>query len=301
MQNMTITLASGSNLAVKIDGDESWPTIMLLNGSIFNYHQFEPVYKPQLKKYLKHNYRIIQYDYEGIGQSSPKKHNFDFLTIVDQHIELMDSLNIEKCHLFGISKGSIIGQIISGKYNNRVLSFSGYGNPFLSTTNTKNDFKDRVENILLLQDIFDSQVDHNNFGRVFDTVYVPTIYYKKINELTPFEKLKNIWVKWKVKPMLIGVLIKNIHTLFLKYTETINVDDMNKYIEILKSISCPVLLIHGSKDETVPYLSSIELSKIIKHAKLKIIDGLSHSRPTVIPWEGSKIMREYANFINSLN
>ena len=150
-------------------------------------------------------------------------------------------------------------------------------------------------------DIFDSQVDHNNFGRVFDTVYVPTIYYKKINELTPFEKLKNIWVKWKVKPMLIGVLIKNIHTLFLKYTETINVDDMNKYIEILKSISCPVLLIHGSKDETVPYLSSIELSKIIKHAKLKIIDGLSHSRPTVIPWEGSKIMREYANFINSLN
>ncbi len=55
----------------------------------------------------------------------------------------MDSLNIEKCHLFGISKGSIIGQIISGKYNNRVLSFSGYGNPFLSTTNTKNDFKDR--------------------------------------------------------------------------------------------------------------------------------------------------------------
>ena len=35
MQNMTITLASGSNLAVKIDGDESWPTHLL--GRTFAY------------------------------------------------------------------------------------------------------------------------------------------------------------------------------------------------------------------------------------------------------------------------
>lgn len=55
-------------------------------------------------------------------------------------------------------------------------------------------------------------------------------------------------------------------------------EDVRKYdpYKVAEKIKIPVLIIHGDKDEEVPFETSIELVKHIKNAKLVTIEGADH-------------------------
>ncbi len=89
--------------------DESIPPVIFLNGSIFNHRQWSSTYLPAFRDLTQDFYPLVLYDYQGIGKSSPKNEQFTLQGLADEILGVFDFLNIKKAHLFGVSKGSIVG------------------------------------------------------------------------------------------------------------------------------------------------------------------------------------------------
>ncbi|MHA2502106.1 MAG: alpha/beta fold hydrolase [Candidatus Kariarchaeaceae archaeon] len=296
-----IKIASGHTIGYRIIGDTSKPTIMFLNGSVFNYKQFYPVYLPRIQKALGDRYSLLLYDYTGVGESSGYKGEFDFLRLTDEAIELLDALNLDQVHLFGLSKGGLMAQFITAKYPDRILSFAGYGNPNLANDDKREmlekDYKSRLQSVQSLKGIYHERVDDRNFEIVYDTVYAPTIFNKQVYQLGFGERLRNWWVRRKLHDMMMGTEIQFMDILFAYYLNKIADDERERYIEALRRIKKPALFMHGKRDEVIPYSSSELLHEWVEGSELELFDGFRHSRPTILPWEGKKIVERYLKFV----
>ncbi len=299
-----ITIKDGSTISYHLEGDISNPVVIFVNGSIFNYKQFNPVLLPALKKILGKNYSYLQYDYVGISNSSELTGGFDFSTITRQHVELMDALGIDKAHHFGYSKGSLVSFLTAANYPDRVISVAGYGNPNLDVADdemTRNAFIRRRQALSSISGVWDQKVNEFNYGILYDAVFLPMVFPgKTLKTISIKEKVKNKVIKSKLKPMLWDTRIDVLDKLYQLYTEIISEEDRNRYIEEMKGIKQPVLLLHGTNDETVPLSASEKLADWIDGAKLIKIKDYEHTAPVLVKKKGKYLMTELANFIKSI-
>ena len=84
-----IALPSQGSIAYRWSGDGP-ETVVLVNGSVFNYHQWDKQALPILKRGLGGRCRFLQYDYVGVGGSSAKTTSFRMLDLADAGVrELM--------------------------------------------------------------------------------------------------------------------------------------------------------------------------------------------------------------------
>lgn len=82
---------------------------------------------------LARKYRVIRRDLRGHGLSSyPKSSdNYDYTldTILDEILELMDNLKIEKVHFLGESTSGMLGTALAAKHPHRLLSLTICSSP----------------------------------------------------------------------------------------------------------------------------------------------------------------------------
>lgn len=297
-----INIEDGSTISYRLEGDLSNPTIILLNGSIFNYKQFDPVLLPALKKQLGPGFSYLQYDYVGIANSSELKDTFDFRRIEQQHIQLMDALGIEQAHHFGYSKGSLISLLTAAIHPKRVKTMSGYGNPNLHIKDgmLKEVFTRRRQALSSISGIWDQKIGEYNFEILYDTVFIPIIFPNKtLKTLSIAEKTKNKVIKNKLRPMLEGTKIGVIDKLYKLYTEDTPPEEDEKYVNAMKKISQPVLLLHGEADQTVPIKSSEKLHEWIQNSIYIPIKDFDHTSPALVKKRGGYVMKKVAKFIKN--
>ncbi len=298
-----IEIASGARISYRLTGNSSKPVIVMVNGSIFNYKQFDPVLLPALKDKLGDDFSILNYDYVGIANSSELDGDFDFITIVKEHKELLEILGIEKAHHLGYSKGSIVSFLMAAAHPEFVETIGGYGNPNLekSISQASNDgFSERSQSLRSIQGLWENDVDDSNYGMVYDTVFLPVIFPgKNVNTIGKVEKAKNMVVKKKLRPMLMGTKVENLYKLYEYYTRVPSDDENTRYVEAMKGIKQPTLLMHGDIDHIVPLAASQKLHEWISGSKLKVFKGFTHSEPILVKKKGKKLMAEYSNFIKS--
>ncbi|MFV2016082.1 MAG: alpha/beta fold hydrolase [Candidatus Heimdallarchaeota archaeon] len=278
--------------------------IMLVSGSIFNYQQFDYVLLPTLRSKLKDDYCFVQYDYVGIGGSSQHEGDFDFLKITEQHIQFMDAMGIDNAHHFGYSKGSLISFITAMLNQERILSVASYGSPnlaYMGDGSTKKEFAKRLEYLNSITGIWYNLMDSQNVRVVYDSVFLPTIFKgKQAYNLSFFENIKSWWIRKKLNPLLEGTLIHNLVKLYQLYIEDITEEDKQKYIDGLKGISVPTMLLHSIDDEIVPIEGAKELAGQLENNIFVEYTKLSHSSPILLKKHGRKIITDYVNFIKSL-
>jgi pimeloyl-ACP methyl ester carboxylesterase len=101
------------------------------------------------------------------------------------------------------------------------------------------------------------------------------------------DKIKYTWDKRYSKKQLEELKEKDYITKIIKNKTRKNVlidkqmlkerENINQK-ELLKKINCPVLIIHGKKDEHVPYQNSINAIKLLsKKSRLELIENANHS------------------------
>lgn len=298
-----VTISDGSSISYRLEGSVNNPVIVLLSGSIFNFKHYDPVLLPSLKKNLGNNYSFLQYDYVGIGHSSPLNGDFDFLTITRQHLELLDALGIDKSHHFGYSKGSLVSFLTAAMKSERVLSIAAYGSPSLGNNDEKlrRKYAGKREAMQSISGIWDEPINEFNYDVLYDTIFLSTVFPgKTLKTLSLKEKAKNKIVKKKLKPMLWDTRIEILDKLFKYYTQKISEEEMERYVVAMKGIDLPVLLMHGTNDRTVPITDSEMLNSFIKSSKFVKFDGFSHTAPVLDKKKGSAIMSEYAKFLKSI-
>ncbi|XEC93976.1 alpha/beta fold hydrolase [Paenibacillus tarimensis] len=97
--------------------DNSGPPVILLHAHSVDLRMWEPQ-----MSLLSESYRVIRYDFRGYGRSDlPVNKRFRH---VDDLVQLMDDLEIDRTHLVGLSLGSLVSLDMLALYPERVLSAS---------------------------------------------------------------------------------------------------------------------------------------------------------------------------------
>ncbi len=209
--------------------DVSAPPVVFLNGSIFNHRQWMATYLPAFRNLTEEGYSYVLYDYQGIGKSSSRDKQFTLQGLVDELLGLLDYLKIDRAHLFGVSKGSMVGQIFTGLFPDRVVSLAGYGIVNLLGPKLEEEqhlFTERLEGLLILNDTLSERINTTNYKRVIRTIYIPKIFQKTYSELNLKEKIISWILGRRAFPLLTGTLIRTLELFFRYYAQ-----DIEKEIE----------------------------------------------------------------------
>lgn len=278
--------------------------VIFVNGSIFNYKQWFSSYLPAFLSLTENQYNYVLYDYQGIGQSSPRETQFSLRELAEELLGLLDFLNIEKAHLFGVSKGTMVSQIFSALHPDRVVSIAGYGivnllGPKVEEQRTL--FSERYEDLLTLSDIFSEKINSKNYRQIVRTIYAPAIFQKKYSQLNIREKIISWFLERRVLPLLDGTPIRTLELLFRYYAQELE-KEHDYYASCINSIgNKPVLLLNGTNDQVTPIELARDLVPRLENAKLIEFDGFEHISPNIRKKQGKSIMFEYANFLSQMS
>ena len=295
----TVELPGRGSVAYQISG--SGPEfVVLINGAVFNYHQWDNQALPILLQELGHQCRFLQYDYIGVGGSSPKTTPFSMLDLAEELRELLDSLSIGNVHLFGISKGSAVGQAFMISHGDRVKSFCGLGNPNLNSPNLSevfDNFKARIKTVEDLKELWPQRVNKDNYREIFNHVYVPIMFFKKHGDLSIIERLKAMMARRMVYPAMEGTFVQTMADVFRYFVEGVSAD-APAFLENLPKVSeTPVLLLNGTADTTTPVHMTRELAEILPQAELVEFEGVTHMGPMLLKADGRKVFNRYVEFL----
>ncbi len=298
----TVELADRGIVAYCLTGDGA-ETIVLVNGSVFNFHQWDGQGLPILQQALGGRCRFLQYDYVGIGGSSAKTVPFRMLDLADELCDLLDALSIGPVHLLGISKGSLVGQAFLIRYRERAKSFCGLGNPSMLSerlTPTFATFQERIDALEGLRELWSQRINRENVAPIFNQIYVPSMFAKQYGQLSLVERLRAFFVRRMVYPALEGTHIQAMVDLFRYYVGDIS-QEVPTFAEGLPQIrDVPILLLNGTADTTTPVHMSRQLAGLLPGAELVEFEGVTHMGPMLLAKEAQPVFGRYVAFVERL-
>ncbi len=296
----TVDLPGRGTVAYRWSG-EGTETVVLVNGTAFNFHQWDLRALPILQQGLAGRYRFLQYDYVGIGGSSCKTAPFRMLDLADELRDLLDALSVDRVHLMGVSKGSMVSQAFLIRHRERALSFCGLGNPNLVSEHLEPSFLqfcERLEALQALQDIWPERINRDNYARVFNQVYVPLVFLKQCEDLTLLERARAAILRRMLYPTLEGTFIQSMVDLFEYYTGEIMLEAPVFAEGLPKVRGVPILLLNGTADTTTPIGMSRELAALLPEAELIELEGVTHMGPMALKKEAVPVFEQYIAFMN---
>ena len=226
------------------------------------------------------NFRPITYDNRDVGLSSrflntpsfvmdyvkyflrlPIKSEYTIDDMARDGINLLNTLNIKKTHIFSTSMGGMIAQIISAQYPERVKSFTLIAST-ASTPSPTNAPKKAVRDIMMErsknpnashEEILEREIRMVSLigmdGRIVDT---PEFREETIRNLDRAQDGSGY------ARQLLSILASK--------------DRLKK----IQKIKAPTLIIHGKNDPMIHVKNAYKMHKLIPHSKLKIIENMRH-------------------------
>ncbi|MFX0173156.1 MAG: alpha/beta fold hydrolase [Candidatus Hodarchaeota archaeon] len=281
--------------------DESKNPVIFLNGSIFNHRQWLSTYLPAFQSFTQDSFSYVLYDYQGIGKSSPRTEQFTLQGLGDELLGLLDFLNIKKAHFFGVSKGTMVSQVFTGLYPNRVVTVAGYGIVNLLSPEVKqekNPFSERLEDLMTLEDLLSEKINSKNYKQIIRTIYTPAIFQKTYSHLSLREKIISWILERRVLPLLEGTPMRTLELLFRYYAKEIE-REVDFYTSCINSIGeKPVLLLNGTEDRITPIELARNLKPRLQNAELIEFEGFEHISPNIKKKQAKAIMQEYSVFLS---
>ncbi len=199
-------------------------------------------------------YQIILCDFIFQGQSDKKGDVRDFDEHAADIFGLINSLNVNKITLIGISYGSIVAQHFALNYPEKVDKLI-----LLSTFAHKTPYYNAIE--LAWQ----RTLDIGGYALMFD-VMLPMVlgenYFE--NPLIPIDILRSMRNGMNKDPEALKKLMKATK-------------DRVDFREELKGIKSPTLIVHGEKDTLLLTHMGQSVSESISGSEFKIIKGAGHT------------------------
>ncbi|MGH1541690.1 MAG: alpha/beta fold hydrolase [Arenicella sp.] len=288
---MTSIIANGIQLEYKIYGKQNSNILLMIQGLSMQLIDWPT----GLIKELAKDYQVIVFDNRDIGLSDKINNcsNFNNLdrrigffdqdihyasyTLYDMasdSIGLIDALGINKFHVLGFSMGGMIAQIIAAKKTNRVLSLIS-----ISSSGGQEEIKPSIDAKLAMEQ---SGVNVPLELAIQNSLEALSIYngskYTLDKSTSRLEIIKSIQRQYYPQ----GI-----------YRQGLAMRASGNRKDLLKKISAPTLIIHGTDDTCIPLNQAKQAVELINDAKLCAIDGLGHDFPeSLLPYL-SKIIRNH--------
>lgn len=254
----TVTTSDGTTLFYKDWGPRDGKPIVFHHGWPLSADDWDN----QMLWFLSKGYRVIAHDRRGHGRSSQTADGHDMDTYAADVTALTDALDLKDAVHIGHSTGGgevtrYVAQAKPGRVSKAVL---------VSAVPPVMVKKDSNPEGLPIE-VFDGFRAALLANRAQFYIDVPSGPFYNFDQ-PGVEKSQGLIDRWWLQGMMGAA---NAHYECIKaFSET-------DFTEDLKQIEVPVLVMHGTADQVVPYADSAPRSaELLKNGRLKTYDGYSH-------------------------
>jgi 3-oxoadipate enol-lactonase len=220
---------------------------------------------------LASDHRVIRMDNRGVAQSRTTATTWTMEDMAADVIAVVDALGLPSVHLVGTSMGGMIAQLVAAHYPARVsrlvLMATGFGGAqsippepkataVLVPTPGMSIGEQRRQGLRALTS--DAFADDNSD-------LIELLVAQRERNPTSGPTFKAQW-------------------------EAIMLSDRS---EVVSSIRCPTLVIHGAEDPLVPVQNGRLLAERIAGAELAVLEGTGHLPHLERPEQSAKLMRDF--------
>lgn len=275
------TVSSAGKPAINIElysecfGNKAHPAVLLISGAMASARFWPDTFCQEI---ANHGYFVIRYDHRDMGLSSAinyAKNPYVLHDLEGDALAILDAYNIKKAHVIGHSMGGAIAQLLALDYPDRVLSIVPISSVPIVQSQLYEDEK------AFLEQTWQALMRNKPTKNFKESVDGFMNSYEYLHGTIPMDKelAKNF-----IYDMYARSRAEHIEW-FEKFSR--GVDPMHNHIkaqlampdrtEVLKKLSCPVLIIHGTKDcLALPRLMKEYCADLVPHTTMHEIDGMGH-------------------------
>ncbi len=270
-----IAQSNGIEICYETFGSQEDPALLLIIGAC-SQGVLWPV--ELCEQFANLEFYVIRYDHRDIGLSTSfdfEKNPYDVLDLAKDGVGLLDFLQIDQAHLFGLSMGGPIAELIAANFPERVLT--------MSLIATSPDF--RPMNLALAG----LPPEENVLSRPKDNYLESMNLFLGSPPKNEEEKLKQRVALWQI---LNGSIVpleeksqRTIHQQFLSRQK--NAEGPANHVRccarsetliqrVPYQVNIPTLVMHGSEDPIFGPDHGFALANIIPGSKFIFIEGMGH-------------------------
>jgi len=205
---------------------------------------------------LAEHFRVISFDNRGVGETTVPSERFSVAEMAAGTVGLMDALGIDSAHIFGVSMGGLIAQVLALDYPDRVKKVA-LG---CTTHGGRHAAQPQKEVMQLLAKASDPSIPVEESVRL----RLPTILAERFIREEPErleEFVRSSVQHWPTPEGAAGQM------------GALSVFNVKKR---LGEIRCPVLVITGAEDRMMPPENSRLLVEEIAGAELYMVEEAGH-------------------------
>lgn len=239
--------------------------VVLIHGFPLN----RKMWRPQVESLARSGYRVICPDLQGFGESRLPGQRMTMSLYADAVIRLLDSLDIDKAVIGGMSMGGYVLFNLVERYPERLL-----GVMFLVTRAAADDAVAREKRSLLA-----TEVEAGNLRAVPDA-FVTVLFAPQTPQENP-ELVSEVrqWMESTPEQGVVAGLLA--------------MRDRGDYVERLDKFNVPALVVGAELDLAVPPEHARVLAAGLPDAKLKIIADAGHMANLERPEPFNKALCEF--------
>lgn len=239
------TEVNGVQINYEVSGQPDGPAVMMGHSLGCSLRMWD-----EQAKALESTFKVIRFDMRGHGLSDAPKGEYSFEMLGEDTRGLMDLLNLETVQFVGLSMGGMIGQYLAIHHPNRIKT--------LVLCDTGPVMPDEAQPIW--QQRMDQALEGGMAARVEETFsdwFTPAFLEKQ-------------------PPALESVRQQLLSTPLDGYIGCIWALRRLNFIDRLKEISCPTLIIVGKEDMGTPVEVAEIMHQMIAGSEMTIIPDASH-------------------------
>jgi pimeloyl-ACP methyl ester carboxylesterase len=270
-----IAKANGMQIWYETFGKKEDPALLLIMGGCCQGILWP---KPFCDKLANEGFYVIRYDHRDAGLSTHvdyAKTPYDLSDMAEDALGLLDSLQIKKAHLVGLSMGGPIAELLAGGHPDRTLS--------LTLLMTSPDFRPANNALAHLppeKGLLPGPKEH--YIDMMDDVlkHPPTTLEEKIAQRVGSWNVLN----GSKKPLNAEEQVK-MHSEFLSRMQSLqgfenHIACNKKSEEIIRLapylVDVPTIILHGTEDPIFPPAHGKALAEAIKDSTFILVDGMGH-------------------------
>jgi len=222
---------------------------------------------------LARRFRVITFDNRGVGESTVPSEPFTIEHMAADTVRLMDTLDIDSAHIFGVSMGGLIAQVLLLDYPDRIKKVA------LGCTTHGGRHAVQPENAVMA--VLAQAADPNISAEELVRNKVPLILSERFIREEPEEVEEFVRLALRYSPTPEGAAGQ---------MGALSVFNVKRRLGEIRS---PVLVITGSEDRMMPPDNSKLLAEGIPGAQLYIVEGAGHSFFFEKPDEVNRVLIDF--------
>lgn len=277
------------------------PIIVLLNGSLFNFHQWDLLLKRGFSSKSKREYCIVRYDYGGTGLSWKGSIVWNVEALADELGALVDHLGGSPVNLYGMSKGTAVAQIFAVRYPQLTTSVAGYGwFNFRSATlpAVQRFFAERLSRFDFLADAPREPLTRPRFEELWRFVEETVLTQTRAQYNPLMIRAGNRLLKRRIYALLRPTAPRTMYDWFAYVVNEIGGGAGASAMRYENLAEVPFLIQHAVRDGTLPVAMARELAAALPRADLREYGkGFNHVSVAIRPSHAAKVISDYLQWL----